>query len=831
MMHQVDYISLMNEDGVYIEFGRDAKGRIIELRDELGNTITYEYDAADRKVSEIDALGHKTQFVYNRNGRLKQKIYHNSEVITKSYDEIGNIISETNEKADTTQFDYDALGNLIVVTDPLGNRTQYEYDEANNLVSQIDANGHVTKYEYNSLGKRIAVVLPLGQRSETQYDEVGNIISTTDFNGQTITYEYDDVSLLKAKYYPDSSSISFTYNLEGYIETVTDKRGVTSYNYDSRKRLLSRTDPDGNTISYTYDLSGKISSITTSSGMVEYQYDHRGLVTSVTDTDGDSTSYSFDDVGNLIRTEFPNGIIENREHDERNRLIFHENTNANGNVVSSYRYTLDEVGNRTSVVEKNGRRVDYEYDPCNRLIMEKIFDPGSTEPPRTIEYNYDAVGNRINRTDSAYGTTNYTYDENDRLVPETTNGKTLFYSYDDNGNTISLVSSNSLEIHYFWDAENRLIAVDTNADDTKDIQYHYNNNGERVAKIVNGHEVHFMIDSNRTFAQVLEEHLPNGDIEASYIYGNDLISQDRSGTKSFYLYDGHSGIRMLSDFVGAVTDQYDYDAFGILLNTIGETKNNYLYQGEQFDPNVNFEYLRARYYNQDIGRFISADSFEGIITEPFSRHRYLYTNANPVNFIDPNGNFPLIEAIQTIGIVSILSSIALTAVGGLTNIATSNRDLFEWENGTLSSTGIELGIGVNFMDLTGDICARGLKHEGVNWDIFGVDIGIAAAAGRVTSDVDILKSVFGPGRYLRNAFLGSIVFGSAVEFSWLLPLPPQLGFSTGGTFLSVFLTGTGGLGAELLSGFIGIQYSLVEIITGISVPDRIPSHTPDKNCR
>jgi RHS repeat-associated protein len=86
-----------------------------------------------------------------------------------------------------------------------------------------------------------------------------------------------------------------------------------------------------------------------------------------------------------------------------------------------------------------------------------------------------------------------------------------------------------------------------------------------------------------------------------------------------------------------VTDTYTYDAFGVLLASTGATPNVYLYTGEQLDPNVGFYYLRARYYDAAIGRFITIDPRQGNIFEPVSLHRYLYGGANPVNNRDPSG--------------------------------------------------------------------------------------------------------------------------------------------------------------------------------------------------
>ena len=87
-----------------------------------------------------------------------------------------------------------------------------------------------------------------------------------------------------------------------------------------------------------------------------------------------------------------------------------------------------------------------------------------------------------------------------------------------------------------------------------------------------------------------------------------------------------------------VTDTYEYDAFGNAINKTGATPNNYLYRGEQYDPDLGLYYLRARYYNPATGRFLSVDplSDEG-------QRRYQYAAANPVDGMDPNGSEALIE--------------------------------------------------------------------------------------------------------------------------------------------------------------------------------------------
>ena len=97
-------------------------------------------------------------------------------------------------------------------------------------------------------------------------------------------------------------------------------------------------------------------------------------------------------------------------------------------------------------------------------------------------------------------------------------------------------------------------------------------------------------------------------------------------------------MRYLTDAAGAVTDTYTYDAFGNLIARTGTTPNDYLYAGEQFDANLGFYYLRARYYDPSTGRFQTMDTFEGNTHDPQRLHKYNYCQNNPINLVDPSGH-------------------------------------------------------------------------------------------------------------------------------------------------------------------------------------------------
>ncbi|MBL8195748.1 MAG: RHS repeat-associated core domain-containing protein [Blastocatellia bacterium] len=160
----------------------------------------------------------------------------------------------------------------------------------------------------------------------------------------------------------------------------------------------------------------------------------------------------------------------------------------------------------------------------------------------------------------------------------------------------------------------------------------------------------YLTDTNNVtgLPQVVEE-LQNGQVVRQYSYGADgLISMrqliNNEWVVSFFIKDGHGSVRMLTDVNGNITDTYDYDAFGNLVAKTGNTPNNRLYAGEEFDEDLGFYYLRARFLDTVKGRFITQDTFEGITEEPISLHKYIYAESDPTNNHDPFG----LAAISTI---------------------------------------------------------------------------------------------------------------------------------------------------------------------------------------
>ncbi|MCC3595805.1 MULTISPECIES: papain fold toxin domain-containing protein [unclassified Microcoleus] len=209
------------------------------------------------------------------------------------------------------------------------------------------------------------------------------------------------------------------------------------------------------------------------------------------------------------------------------------------------------------------------------------------------------------------------------------------------------------------------------------VSYAYDADGGRVSKTVNGVKTDYLVDGNRDYAQVLEERV-NNSLGASYVYGLDLISQERGVNDSYYLVDGLGSTRGLANGAGGVTDVYNYDAFGNLIGRTGSTVNGYLFAGEQYDSNLGGYYLRQRYYDQYRGRFASQDPFEGWMSDPMSLHNYLYAHANPVNAIDPSGLSTLsigsqLDLIFAVGALAAISQPVVSTVFAFVKEGTPNE--------------------------------------------------------------------------------------------------------------------------------------------------------------
>jgi len=647
-------IAVTDALGNVTSYQYDTAGKRTTTTDALGNVTTFVYDNLGRRIQSTDALGRVTHFEYNTLGNLTKTTFPNGTFTSTVYDELSRKIAQTDLAGRTTQYEYSKAGNLTAVIDALGQRTEYEYDQRGNKTIQRDANLNETSWTYDELARVASHTLPEGQTETFSYDARGNLASKTDFNGDTTTYAYNNLNQLILTTYADGTTVANTYTTTGQTQTMTDTRGVTSYQYDEQNRLTRLDYPNGNFTAYQYDKNGNRTLVTTNNQVIAYSFDALNRSSTVTDTDG-ITSYTYDSVGNRATQVNSNGTTATYSYDALNRLTNLVHTDSLNNIIASYQYILGANGNRQSITEATGRIVDYAYDALYRLLTETITDPVNGN--HASEFAYDAVGNRLQQIKDGIITT-YVYNNNDQILSETENAVVTSYAYDNNGNTLNKTVDAVLDTSYSYNKQNQLIQAIT---PTSTISNTYDPSGIRQSQTVDGITTNYLVGQNRNYAQVLEEQndlfIPQG----TYVYGDDLIKQTQGGVTHTFGYDGLGSTRILTDGSGTVQNAYGYEAFGEVDYQLGTVDNKYLFTGEQYDNNVGFYYLRARFYNPGNGRFTQMDRFAGKIGEPTTLHKYLYTGNNPINLIDPSGNFSIGGLMAGIAVGAIIGNYAASS--------------------------------------------------------------------------------------------------------------------------------------------------------------------------
>jgi RHS repeat-associated protein len=377
---------------------------------------------------------------------------------------------------------------------------------------------------------------------------------------------------------------------------INEPNTRTKYAYDAASNRTSLTAPDGSTNSYNYDTLNRLSSLTNSlTGQFGFGYDALSRRTQLTRPNGVNTNYNYDSVSHLLS-------------------VLHQ---AGSTTLDGASYGYDYAGNRTSKTNYlNGITSNYGYDAIYELLQ--VTQGGST----TESYSYDAVGNRL----SSSGVPSYSYNSSNELASNSSGS----YTYDANGNTLSDPSGKS----YSWDFENRLTQVVNPGVGTT--AFHYDPFGRRIQKAGPLGTTNFLYDGMDRNANVIEEVDNAGNVLARFTQSLDIdqpLAEYRSGTTSYYEQDGINSVTSLSNSAAALASTYTYDAFGKLTASTGTLTNPFQFTGRNYDTETGISYYRARYYDENLGRFITEDPIGFIGGHNF--YRYVYNN--PAGLNDPWG--------------------------------------------------------------------------------------------------------------------------------------------------------------------------------------------------
>ena len=228
------------------------------------------------------------------------------------------------------------------------------------------------------------------------------------------------------------------------------------------------------------------------------------------------------------------------------------------------------------------------------------------------------------------------YDSANRLIGY--NNKKI--KYDKDGNML-YGPVNGEMCNFTYDSRNRLISAGN-------VTYDYDAENTRISVTTTDKKITYVTDVAGEMSQVLESYEKTNDgkkIHTVYVYGNGLIysyNDNEADSTTYYHYNNIGSTTKLTDNNGNVIQSYEYGAYGEVLS--GDTKiTPFLYNGQlgvMTDDNGLY-YMRARYYNVNIKRFINQDVVHGSINVSQSLNRYSYVQGNPIKLTDPFGLSPL----------------------------------------------------------------------------------------------------------------------------------------------------------------------------------------------
>jgi RHS repeat-associated protein len=137
-----------------------------------------------------------------------------------------------------------------------------------------------------------------------------------------------------------------------------------------------------------------------------------------------------------------------------------------------------------------------------------------------------------------------------------------------------------------------------------------------------------------------------------------------NGSEYFYITNMQGDVIELVDISGNSVVKYKYDAWGNIIyqtpnQTIGDI-NSFRYRSYYLDEDTGLYYLQSRYYDPEIGRFLSADGFFCSVGDVLSHNAYAYCENNPVMYLDPEGEFLLHILVFVVVVLFLGTTIALT---------------------------------------------------------------------------------------------------------------------------------------------------------------------------
>ena len=559
-----------------------------------------------------------------------------------------------------------------------GDYWKYFYDNMDTLTSRFtncsDNEGIGFYYTYNGKGKLVRIEM----KSVTIAD--GAVTGGTLLSSENYLYDGSDRLIRVVETDGDNvvlHDFSWTYDAKDNVTALTESIGGKSFSYtyayddDSRPTTFGYGDV---TKQITYDGHGRSSGTTVKNGgstVLGTGYAYRDVdstytttqVKSVTNSYGGKTAnfnYTYDANGNILSVSGAQAAVY--EYDDLGQLI--TETIGTGDDQVIIRYTYDNGGNLIKKVRECTTEAlepeptpepEPEPTPVPEPEPEPEPDPTPTptptpEPTPKPSREPIPINPPVTPTPSVMS-----LDDSDAAVNSsdrvTVQEETL-YTYGDAEWGDLLTAYDGEEITYdgignplsyrgwtmSWQGGRQLASM-TKGSDT--LSFAYNESGLRTSKTVNGVTHSYVWQGSKLAADITDAYA----LYFHYDSTGDVIGFTRTAngtdTEYFYVKNLQGDILKVISATGTEAAAYSYDAWGKLLTSAGDLAevNPLRYRGYFYDTETGLYYLKSRYYDPEVSRFINPDAFVSSGTSVASYNMMVYCDNNPINRIDPAGMF------------------------------------------------------------------------------------------------------------------------------------------------------------------------------------------------
>ncbi|MGN7442252.1 RNase A-like domain-containing protein, partial [Pseudomonas lactis] len=460
-----------------------------------------------------------------------------------------------------------------------------------------------------------------GQRTAYAYDLNGNLLEKTEYgddDSQLIArYERDHAGRLVRKTLPDNSIIDYAYDRQGNLLSVEDGHWALAYEYDRQDRLTAEHQGWG-TLRYGYDACGQLKNLCLpDNNRVTFTHDKGGHLATVELNGEVLTSHLFKSGREHQRQQ--GQLLSHYHYDDQHRLHAHAVTQQQNHLYQRL-YDYDKSGNLTRLLDTRKGEHRYHYDPLARLTRA---DHSQDVQER---FGHNPAGNLLMQ---------------DRPGPDIVAANRLIiqgdrhYDYDAFGNLIRERRGKGQQLitEYRYDCQHRLIGITQPNGQTA--SYRYDPFGRRISKTVDGKTTEFFWQGDKLIA----EH--HAERHRSYLYEPDsfrplalLEGFGPKETKPYHYQLDHLGTpQELTSHEGEIVWSAHYRAYGQIARLdVGKIDNPLRFQGQYFDQESGLHYNRHRYYNPDIGRYLTPDPVK--LAGGINGYRYV---PNPTGWVDPLG--------------------------------------------------------------------------------------------------------------------------------------------------------------------------------------------------